>query len=75
MNKPVMVVGTPGRLAELSREGVLSTHNTAALVLDEADQLMEPHFREDLSRLLEHTGECPSIKASYLPLLLSLMAL
>lgn len=26
MYKPIMVVGTPGRLAELSREGALQTH-------------------------------------------------
>lgn len=56
VNRPVMVVGTPGRLAEFSRSGVLATHFTGTLVLDEADQLLESHFREDLGRLLEHTG-------------------
>lgn len=56
-NRPVLVVGTPGRLAELSREGVLQTHRTPALVLDEVDQLLAPHFRADLSRILEHTGK------------------
>lgn len=56
-NRPVMVVGTPGRLAELSRNGVLATHLTGTLVLDEVDQLLESHFREDLGRLLEHTGK------------------
>jgi DEAD/DEAH box helicase len=55
-NRPVLAVGTPGRLAELSREGVLQTHRTPALVLDEVDQLLAPNFREDLSRILEHTG-------------------
>lgn len=58
-NRPVLAVGTPGRLAELSREGVLQTHRTPALVLDEVDQLLAPNFREDLSRILEHTGEVP----------------
>ena len=53
----MLAVGTPGRLAELSREGVLQTHRTPALVLDEVDQLLAPNFREDLSRILEHTGE------------------
>lgn len=52
----MLAVGTPGRLAELSREGVLQTHRTPALVLDEVDQLLSPHFRADLSRILEHTG-------------------
>jgi len=30
-----MIVGTPGRLAELSRSGVLLSHTCAVLVLDE----------------------------------------
>ena len=34
-NKPLLVVGTPGRLAELSRAGALQTHSTGILVLDE----------------------------------------
>jgi hypothetical protein len=34
-NKPLLVVGTPGRLAELSRAGALHTHTTGMLVLDE----------------------------------------
>ena len=55
-NMPVLVVGTPGRLAELSREGVLQTHYTPLLVLDEADQLLAPHFRVELLRMLEHVG-------------------
>ena len=35
VNKPLMVVGTPGRLAEFSRSGVLLTHPAGILVLDE----------------------------------------
>ncbi len=34
-NKPLLVVGTPGRLAELSRSGALQTHPAGILVLDE----------------------------------------
>ncbi len=34
-NKPLVVVGTPGRLAELSRAGILQSHDTPMLVLDE----------------------------------------
>ena len=45
MNKPLVVVGTPGRLAELSRAGILQSHNTTILVLDEvpADDAPEAH--------------------------------
>lgn len=56
-NRPLLVVGTPGRLAELSRSGALQTHGTAFLVLDEADQLLAPQFREELTRLMEQTGK------------------
>ena len=55
--KPILVVGTPGRLAELSRDGILQTHRCGILVLDEADQLLAPQFREEMSRLTEHTGK------------------
>ena len=34
-NKPLIIVGTPGRLAELSRSGVLHSHGCRLLVLDE----------------------------------------
>lgn len=57
MNRPLLVVGTPGRLAELSRSGALQTHTTSFLVLDEADQLLAPQFREELTRLMEQTGK------------------
>ncbi len=37
----------------------LQTHRTGLLVLDEADQLLAPHFRSELLRILEHVGVCP----------------
>jgi len=55
-NRPLMIVGTPGRLAELSRSGVLLSHTCAVLVLDEVDQLLAPQFREDLVRLDQQVG-------------------
>ncbi|KAL4529367.1 hypothetical protein Ndes2526A_g04159 [Nannochloris sp. 'desiccata'] len=57
MYKPILVVGTPGRLAELSRDGALQTHKCQILVLDEADQLLAPQFREEMQRITEHTGK------------------
>ena len=32
LNRPIMVVGTPGRLAELSKDGTLQTHNCGLLI-------------------------------------------
>lgn len=55
-NKPAIVVGTPGRIAELSASGKLRTHSCRFLVLDEVDELLSFNFREDMHRILEHVG-------------------
>ncbi|PIN22868.1 Translation initiation factor 4F, helicase subunit (eIF-4A) [Handroanthus impetiginosus] len=55
-NKPVIVVGTPGRIAEISAAGKLHTHSCRYLVLDEVDELLAFNFREDMHRILEHVG-------------------
>ncbi|XP_027341119.1 DEAD-box ATP-dependent RNA helicase 47, mitochondrial [Abrus precatorius] len=55
-NKPAIVVGTPGRIAELSAAGKLRTHGCQYLVLDEVDELLSFNFREDMHRILEHVG-------------------
>lgn len=55
-NKPLIVVGTPGRIAEISMAGKLHTHGCRFLVLDEVDQLLSFNFREDMQRILEHVG-------------------
>ncbi|KAF5816394.1 putative RNA helicase [Helianthus annuus] len=59
-NKPVIVVGTPGRIAEISAAGKLHTHGCRHLVLDEIDQLLSFNFREDMHRIVEHVGKKPS---------------
>ncbi|VVA91136.1 unnamed protein product [Arabis nemorensis] len=55
-NKPAIVVGTPGRIAEISKGGKLHTHGCRFLVLDEVDELLSFNFREDIHRILEHVG-------------------
>lgn len=55
-NKPIIGVGTPGRIAEISAAGKLHTHGCRFLVLDEVDQLLSFNYREDLHRILEHVG-------------------
>ncbi|KAM6552392.1 hypothetical protein CsatB_002200 [Cannabis sativa] len=55
-NKPVIVVGTPGRIAEISAAGKLHTHDCRYLVLDEVDELLSFNFREHMHRILEHVG-------------------
>ncbi|XP_057457126.1 DEAD-box ATP-dependent RNA helicase 47, mitochondrial-like [Lotus japonicus] len=55
-NKPAIVVGTPGRIAELSAAGKLHTHGCRFLVLDEVDELLSFNFRENMHRIIEHVG-------------------
>ncbi|CAI0376753.1 unnamed protein product [Linum tenue] len=55
-NKPVIVVGTPGRIAEISAAGKLHTHGCRFLVLDEVDELLSFNFREAMRRILDHVG-------------------
>ncbi|GMH29737.1 hypothetical protein Nepgr_031580 [Nepenthes gracilis] len=55
-NKPAIVVGTPGRIAEISAAGKLHTHSCHYLVLDEVDELLAFNFREDMHRILGHVG-------------------
>lgn len=57
MNKPLMVVGTPGRLTELSRMGRLQIHNCHTLVLDEVSCCFQCSRCNPNSTPL-HAGSC-----------------
>ncbi len=48
-----IVVGTPGRLCDHLERGSLDLSELEALVLDEADEMLDMGFREDLEKLLE----------------------
>jgi ATP-dependent RNA helicase DeaD len=50
-----IVVGTPGRLRDHIERGGLNTRSLAAVVLDEADEMLDLGFREDLEFILEAT--------------------
>jgi ATP-dependent RNA helicase DeaD len=52
-----IVVGTPGRLRDHLERGALQIGNLRALVLDEADEMLDLGFREDLEFILEATPE------------------
>lgn len=55
-NKPSIIVGTPGRISEISAAGKLHTHGCRYLVLDEVDELLSFNFREAMHRILDHVG-------------------
>ena len=47
-----IVVGTPGRLCDHLRRGVLNLSALRAVVLDEADEMLDLGFREELEQVL-----------------------
>lgn len=47
-----VVVGTPGRLLDLIRQEVLDLSNVRYMVLDEADEMLEMGFIEDVETIL-----------------------
>ena len=48
-----LVVGTPGRLVDLTDRGDLTLRTLQHLVLDEADQMLEIGFKDDLEKLFQ----------------------
>ena len=50
-----IVVGTPGRLCDHLRRGRLDVSELKAVVLDEADEMLDLGFREDLELILKTT--------------------
>jgi len=53
--QPRVLVGTPGRLLDHLRSGSLSLEGVRELVLDEADQMLDMGFREELEAILDAT--------------------
>ncbi|WP_340586266.1 DEAD/DEAH box helicase [Erythrobacter alti] len=52
-----IVVGTPGRLRDHLERGALDLSGLAAVVLDEADEMLDMGFREELEEILDATPE------------------
>jgi ATP-dependent RNA helicase DeaD len=52
-----IVVGTPGRLRDHLERGRLDTSKMRVVVLDEADEMLDLGFREDLEFILDATPE------------------
>lgn len=53
--RPRVLVGTPGRLLDHIGSGVLNLGDVRELVLDEADQMLDMGFREELEGILDAT--------------------
>jgi len=52
---PRILVGTPGRLLDHLESGALALDAVRQLVLDEADQMLDMGFRDELEAILERT--------------------
>lgn len=50
-----IVVGTPGRVFDMIRQEVLKIENIGMLILDEADEMLNMGFKEDLFSIMSHT--------------------
>jgi ATP-dependent RNA helicase RhlE len=52
IGKANIVVATPGRLLELVEKNAVRLSSIATLVLDEADKMLNPGFKEEVDRIL-----------------------
>jgi ATP-dependent RNA helicase DeaD len=52
-----IVVGTPGRLLDHLDRGTLSLAAVKMVILDEADQMLDMGFRDDIEKILDETPQ------------------
>ena len=52
-----VVVGTPGRIMDHIRQGTFKIKDINCLVLDEADEMLNMGFKDDLDTILSETPE------------------
>jgi ATP-dependent RNA helicase DeaD len=52
-----IVVGTPGRVADMIRQGALKLHRVSRLVLDEADEMLNMGFKDELFEIMKSIPE------------------
>ncbi|WP_339925018.1 DEAD/DEAH box helicase [uncultured Cyclobacterium sp.] len=57
IEKPQVVIGTPGRLSEHAQKGNLKDLNISMVILDEFDKSLQFGFHEQLSVIFEGLGE------------------
>jgi len=60
---PELIVGTPGRLLDHMRNHAIDCDSIDHVILDEADQMLDMGFREELEGILE---QLPAERASHL---------
>jgi ATP-dependent RNA helicase DeaD len=53
--KPQIIVGTPGRMLDHIRRGSIRLNTVQTVVLDEADEMLDLGFRDDIETILKTT--------------------
>lgn len=56
--RPVIVVGTPGRIVDFLEDGTLQFGSVTHFVLDEADRMLDMGFAEDINKIV---GKLPEV--------------
>jgi ATP-dependent RNA helicase DeaD len=56
-----IIVATPGRLKDLIGRGVIKLHTVNFVVLDEADEMLNMGFRDDIEEILSKTPETKNV--------------
>ena len=50
-----IVIATPGRLIDLIERDIINLRNVKTLILDEADEMLNMGFKQDLNKILKYT--------------------
>lgn len=56
-NRPQIIIGTPGRVMDHMRRHTLKFANLRMIILDEADEMLNMGFREDIDTILREVPE------------------
>ncbi|KAK1352832.1 DEAD-box ATP-dependent RNA helicase 8 [Heracleum sosnowskyi] len=56
-----LLVGTPGRILDLTKKGVCLLNECVMLVLDEADKLLSPEFQPSVEELIDYLPQTRQI--------------
>ncbi len=56
-NRPQIIIGTPGRVMDHMRRHTLKLANLRMIILDEADEMLNMGFREDIDTILKEVPE------------------
>jgi ATP-dependent RNA helicase DeaD len=54
---PQILIGTPGRIIDLIKRKAINLETCQHLILDEADEMLNMGFQEDVDEILKHTSQ------------------